>query len=524
MMGDREGIWEYKSIIILAILCLSFSASFYYVFDQKVDLNGDNAKYYLLAESIAEGKGYVSVYSPGEPPTSIYPPGYPVLMSPVMMFTESVSAQKVLNGIFLLLSGILLFFVSREVTGNDVLSGVVSLSTLLNVHLLKFASMMMSEASFILFSLLSVFLLAKSSRDQPWRDGYFYLFLLTLSFAFHIRTQGIALVGGVLFYYLCTRQWSHLSLTSVGFVLLALPWRIRNRVQDLGSSRYLDELMKVNPWRPEKGEVSIAGLFDRFLEQGGMLVAKGIPDSAFNFITADYQKDILLQEWGIGLLVLSAMMYGFWRLKKYNLFFFGYFLAVFVIVATWSAPVDNRYLITFIPFMHLGIFYGVYVAGREMLERANVRASGRRVVQGGLLVVALLMIPGLNDLHAKANRAYPRAYYNYFQVANELGQKQGCRNTLVSCRKPALFYLFSNCHTTRYTSSTDATKVISDMVEKGVDYVVLAQLGYSSTSRYLYPAIQKNKDLFAPVMQKKEPNTYVLKFNRDLARERVSGR
>lgn len=520
MISGIDSIYRYKTLMVVLALCVSFSASFYYIFDKKVDLNGDNAKYYLLAKSIAQGKGYVSVYSPGEPPTSVYPPGYPALMSGVMVFTESVTAQKILNGLFLLLSGVLLFFVSRKITESIFVSAIVSFSTLVNFHLLKFSSMMMSEVSFVLFSLVSLFFFTRSGDKVPWKDEYFYLFLLSLSFAFHIRTQGIALVGGFLFYYLFTRQWSHLSLTTVGFFLLALPWRIRNRIQELGSSRYLNELMQVNPWRPEKGEVSIFGLFDRFVEQGGMLIAEGIPDSIFNFVTADYQGDILFQEWVIGLATLSIMLYGFWQLKKYRLFFVGYFLAVFVIVATWSATVDNRYLITFIPFMQLGFFYGAYVLGREILGEVRFNFESVRIVQAGLLVVALLMIPGLSDLHAKANRSYPRAYYNYFQIANELGQKRGCQDTLVSCRKPALFYLFSNCYVTRYASSKDNKKVISKMIEKGVDYVVLEQLGYGSTARYLYPAIQNNRDLFTPIIQKKKPNTYVLRFNRDRARKK----
>jgi hypothetical protein len=224
----------------------------------------------------------------------------------------------------------------------------------------------------------------------------------------------------------------------------------------------------------------------------------------------------------VGLAALSIMLYGFWALKKYRLFFFGYFLAVFVIVATWSATVDNRYLITFIPFMQLGFFYGAYVVGRRIVDTASPNFAGRRVVQVGLLTVALLMIPGLSDLNAKANRSYPRAYYNYFQVANELGQERGCENTLVSCRKPGLFYLFSNCYTTRYASSTDNEKVISDMIEKEVDFVVLDQLGFSSTVRYLYPAIQNNRDLFTPVLQKKKPNTYVLQFHRDRAKKKIA--
>ncbi len=522
MANGLNTLYKYKTLVVILALCVSFSASFYYIFDPKVDLNGDNAKYYLLAQSIAQGKGYVSVYSPGEPPTSIYPPGYPALMSSVMVFTESVTAQKILNGLFLLLSGVLLFIVSREITDRTLLSGIVSLSTLLNFHLLKFSTMMMSEVSFVLFSLVSLFFFARSGDKAPWTDQYFYLFLLSLSFAFHIRTQGIALVGGFLFYYLFTRQWSHVSLTAGGFFVLALPWRIRNRIQELGSSRYLAELMQVNPWRPEEGEVSIFGLFDRFLEQGGMLIAKGIPDSIFNFVAADYQKEILAQEWLVGTVVLAVMLYGFWELKEYRLFFVGYFLSVFVIVATWSATVDNRYLITFIPFMQLGFFYGASVVGRQILGNANLNFDGERVVQVGLLAVVLLMVPGLSDLHAKANRSYPRAYYNYFQVANELGQKRECGNTLVSCRKPGLFYLFSNCYTTRYASSKDDKKVVSNMVKKGVDYVVLDQLGFSSTARYLYPAIQKNEGLFTPVLQKEKPNTYLLRFNREKARKKVA--
>lgn len=522
MTGIIDELYKYKNLVVVLALCVSFSASFYYIFDKKVDLNGDNAKYYLLAKSIAHGKGYVSVYSPGEPPTSVYPPGYPALMSGVMVFTESVSAQKILNGLFLLLSGVLLFFVSKGITDSIFVSAIASFSTLVNFHLLKFSSMMMSEVSFVLFSLISIYFFVKTGGKKLWKDGYFYLFLLSVSFAFHLRTQGIALVGGFLFYYLFKRQWRHLSLTTVGFVLLVLPWRIRNQIQDLGSSRYLAELVRANPWRPEEGQVSIFGLFDRFLEQGGMLIAKGIPDSVFNFVTVDYQADILFQEWVVGLVTLSVMVYGFWRLKKYRLFFIGYFLSVFVIVATWSATVDNRYLITFIPFMQLGIFYGAYVLGQEILGDVSFAFDGERIVQVGLLAVALLMVPGLSDLHARAERSYPRAYYNYFQIANELGQQRGCENTIVSCRKPAFFYLFSNCHAIRYAFSKDHKEVVSKMVKEGVDYVVLAQLGYSSTARYLYPAIKKNRNLFTPVIQRKKPDTYVLRFSRDRAKKKIT--
>jgi hypothetical protein len=514
MIDSLDQIYGGVTTVYILVLCVIFAASFSYVFDSKVNRGGDNAKYYLLGKSISQGKGYVDLNSPGEPPTSAFPPGYPLLMSPMLFFTQSIVAQKVLNGFFLLGSALLLFVIAKWVTKNELLAFSISVLTVVNFHLLKFSNMMMSEASFLFFSLLSVLFLMKSGDDKPvWKSWYFYTFLIALSFSFHIRTQGIALVGGVLFFFLFTRQWTRFSLTTVGFVLLALPWRFRNHIQGLGSSRYIDQLFRANPWRPEKGEVGILGLLQRTFEQGKMLITKAIPDSVFNFITADYQEPAGGGEWLIGILVLGVLLYGFWHLGQYRLFFLGYFLASFVIVASWSATVDNRYLVTIIPFLQFGLFYGAY----SLVEKIGFSFDSSKLASVGILCLCLFMLPRLGVLNARAERGYHKAYLNYYQIADELGRKVGCNNTLISCRKPNLFYLFSGCYTTRYHYSKDDTAVIQRMVDKGVDYVVLAQLGYSSTGLYLLPAIKKNSSLFRTVIQKKKPNTYLFKFRRGKA-------
>ncbi|HKL88835.1 MAG TPA: hypothetical protein VJ884_07495, partial [Salinibacter sp.] len=188
----------------------------------------------------------------------------------------------------------------------------------------------------------------------------------------------------------------------------------------------------------------------------------------------------------------------------------------------WSATVDNRYLVTIIPFLHVGFFYGSYRILRRLATKANSTLDVSAVVPAVFLGVGLLMIPQLSVLRAQAERPYPGGYRNYFQSANELGRKQGCRDALVSCRKPALFYLFSNCQATRYAFSKNDEKIIRDMVEKGVDYVVLDQLGFSSTARYLYPAIKSNRKLFRVIIRKKKPKTYIFRFDSERA-QRVIG-
>ena len=79
-----------------------------------------------------------------------------------------------------------------------------------------------------------------------------------------------------------------------------------------------------------------------------------------------------------------------------------------------------------------------------------------------------------------------------------------------------IFPVFHAPHTTTAsTSSPDS--VIVQMVRSKVDYVILEQLGYSSTPRYLLPAIQHRPDLFPIAWQLPNPDTYLLRFERDKA-------
>ena len=64
------------------------------VFDPRLHLGGDNAHYISLARSILSGKGYKAIYSPGEPPHTQYPFGYPVLLAMTMTISMSVKPER----------------------------------------------------------------------------------------------------------------------------------------------------------------------------------------------------------------------------------------------------------------------------------------------------------------------------------------------------------------------------------------------------------------------------------------------
>jgi hypothetical protein len=62
--------------------------------------------------------------------------------------------------------------------------------------------------------------------------------------------------------------------------------------------------------------------------------------------------------------------------------------------------------------------------------------------------------------------------------------------------------------------SLDDKEVLDFFRNNNVDYVVIEQLGFSSTAKYLVPAVQKNQDKFEVVLQLPNPDTYLLKFKK----------
>lgn len=73
--------------------------------------------------------------------------------------------------------------------------------------------------------------------------------------------------------------------------------------------------------------------------------------------------------------------------------------------------------------------------------------------------------------------------------------------------------MFSNRQSFKYLFATDAKKVLKGLVDKKVDYVILDQLAFSSTPKFLYPATQKYATLFLPLYATTEPQFYLLKFD-----------
>jgi hypothetical protein len=499
----------FKKNLHYIILAIIFLISFSYIFNSKLDLNGDNFNYLIFSKAIAQGKGYISPISGNEVPVNFYPPGYPAILAFFHLFIgNNIHAYKIINGIFLLISVMLLFLISKNITQKTKFFLFVSALILLNFHVLRFSTMIMSEMSFLLFYSLSFFFVYKlPTNDKFYKSPYLYLLILSLSISYYIRTIGIAIFLATIIHYFIHKHWKISFSIIGGFILLYVPWSIRNHIYGI-KSRYLGTIMTVNPWRPEEGNItSLSEFIDKMIANFDETVIKGFVDSLFPFLNIQYQQDSTFLFIIFSIIILSIIFIGAYNMGRLKYLFIFFLLGNIGIFMLWHGGNGIRYVIPVIPVIFITFYNGILWLINKLVKSKNSLLWGYALI----IIIGILTVPTLKKLNLINSQNYPPGYKNYIAIAKSLKENTP-KNTIVCGRKPEILYYFSERPSFNYKYSKDTDEVIRNLTEKNVDYVILDQLGYSSTSRYLYPAIKNNPDLFKTVIHLKNPDTYLLQF------------
>lgn len=511
--------------LLMLILAVFFAGIYGYTLDKKLDLNGDNAIYLTLAHHMADGQGYSDYTAEGLKPTAKFPVGYPAILSVFMRLgIDDLVFFKCLNAFFMFVSIGLLYLIFNHLSKQNYLAFGIAALTLASTHLLHFAGMAMSEMSYlfcIVASMGAMYLYARednkeqSERKPFYRNPWFYVAFAGATFAYYIRSVGTTILFALVVFYLFRKEWWQALCSVAGMAVLLAPWMVRNAHYGL-KSRYLGTLLQVNPWRPEEGQISsFKELFDKMITNLDETVIKGFREVLFPFWQVPAEPSTW---WGVvvGLLIVAVIIWGAWNMKKWRWMMIAFLIANIGILSVWQGGNGSRYVTPFIPMLYLCFYYGIFVTIKLLLKDR----LKEHTLWGLVLLMMLLPVrTPIQNLHAASQRPYPPAYKNYFQLAKQMN-KTLPKGTVVICRKPELFCYFApNIFATYYKFDLDPKVVIADMVERKAEYVILEQLGYGSTPRYLYPAIRRYPQVFPIVQHIKNPDTYLLKFDKEKAEQ-----
>lgn len=553
-------------VLYLFLLTILFYKTYDRVFDKKVHLGGDNAGYYILGKALAHGDGYRSIQTKDQVPANHFPPGYPVMIAAVMKtFSGKITTIKTANGFYMWAALMVLFFLFRALTRNIHLSFIACLLAAYNFHLLEYSTIMMSEIPFVLFSAISLLLFVLTDFEKTfYKNWKFILFILVLVFAFYIRTLGISLFLSFMLILLIQKRWKYAGFLAFGFILLVSPWQIRSH--NLGGNSYVNQLTRKNPYRPELGPMELADWPERVAMNAKRYFTLEITNGVLPFETIDYKQcvtqlkreagtleidstatqaqtppkeltlaekqedaakrgmpgakvEITTNDYLLAILLLVLMAIGLARMKDHRILIGLYLAGTFAIVFLWpEAWFGIRFMLPLVPILIMLALFGLTQIPDLIAERTKKDQPWLLSILIPLVVFFSMQSKldnRVDELEKRAKGIYINKFKNYFDIAT-WSNKNLPREAVVACRKGQLFYLYASRWVTGYKNTLDQEELIENLHEKGVTHVVLDQLGYASTSRYLYPAIKKYPGKFKVIYQLKEPDTYLMQFNYDL--------
>ena len=202
------------------------------------------------------------------------------------------------------------------------------------------------------------------------------------------------------------------------------------------------------------------------------------------------------------------MVYGVIKLPKFQWLIVGYLLGTLAVLMLWPEVwIGVRFIVPAIPIFLLVFVNGIYTLFGLLLKSAPKKVVIYSI--GGFLM--LFQFKAVRAIHDTAKEPYAPAWKNYFATADWL-KKNERKDVVVSCGKPALYYLYSGTYTTRY-KFLSPEELIANLEKNQVDYVVIDQ-AYGNTLRYLLPAVRKYPGRFQQVYHLDNPDTYLLKFKR----------
>jgi hypothetical protein len=196
----------------------------------------DDARYLLLARSIAGGTGYRFVFVPGSPAGTHFPPAFPLVLAALWKiapaFPASVTLFKLLNAFMLALAGFAAFVFARDRAALPpwVATGV-ALAFAGSVPVLFLDGVLFSEPFFIA-ALIGALMVSERAVRSETSEGVAHLAAiafgagLAIGAVTMIRTLGIAFGVGLAITLASRKQWRELACSMAGIAVWVVPWQL----------------------------------------------------------------------------------------------------------------------------------------------------------------------------------------------------------------------------------------------------------------------------------------------------------
>ena len=515
-MNQNQNIVIALSVALLALL---------YTFDPNIGTYSDPARYYLLGQSISMGTGLTSIWDAKAPPDTISSPGFPILIALLSMISGgSILLIKVVNGLFFLALTVLGYRLMIRLGMDHIVVLPSILLLTFNLHLVKHASLMMTELPYLFLATLSLFLLVRSEHQE--NDVIDMNFILGIVFAiasFYFRSVGATLLFAVFFNELWHKRWRRL-LISVGLPLLAIsPWILRSiNLEGITNTELFTSAETAYP------QLIPAGFIDytiRLYKNIWYINSVGLIKGFLPFLSSAAEWHVIVGVL-LGTTVGGFAIIGRKGIAHFRVLIFGYVLLnIGLILAVPYIFMLSRLFIPVLPFIAVMFVNGVH----HLVHKLPTPLLSRGVY---LLVIGIIITGSAintSRLREELSKPLPPGFVRYHKAA-----KWARDNLPVYANMGTMFGERFFLYGGRVTSSlpiTDDPYFFTQLLSmQGVTHVFKDEIVWSLSSGYsigsavaLEPAIEKYPTAFEEVFRSDEGNTSIYRFIPDSVQKLIEG-
>ncbi len=443
----------------------------------------DDGHYLALAQALANGHGFIRVLAPGQPPETLYPPGWPMMLAPLWWLQPSGSTDytifKLAPIALTLALGGLTYGWLRWRGHSAVFCTAVVLLTLFSPRIFAFSNVLFSEmayASLSIAALWAVEYYAQTSRAK-WTTAI--LPALAVIACVYVRTFGLALVAASLIFLMTRRRWKHaLWFAAIGLFLWS-PWLVRGALTANSTSDYAAEFWLKSIEQPALGTVSLGDLAVRALLNTRTYLTAGLPGALFpsqvQLTYVNMPEALRLgAPWAgsdviIAIVLVAGIVRQFWR--RHGLA--EWYVVIYVGVALLWPWEPTRLVVPLIPLLWMYFLTEInQVLNLLTRQRPRAHVTLQRIGLSALTVFILMNVTtlGAYALHLRQTDVLPSNWKSQ-QLLLDWIERHTPRDSRYGMMNDYQFYLYTGRQVMREIQSAEALK------RDGVDYVVLVPYG-----------------------------------------------
>ncbi len=470
-------------VFILCLLPLILSVNSHF------NLSNDAATYSVLAKNLAEGRGYT--YQ-GYPHIK-YPPGFPALLSLVILFFgPGFLYQRIfmaLTGAFSLWMGYV--WAKRRFGENAALPVLIAMG--FTMFFVYYASFTLTDVPFLGLIMLGMILLKNMERRPGYRKAFFSGLVFGLGSMF--RLAGLLVVPALLVSFLARMKrtrcsFRHIIVTVIVACLPCLAWfsakamtRKRLPVSIREGATYLSEMKGESLWLDTpKGifpnmlyqlrirPVIFAGACAQFLT-GGRAGKAGVegPWGQKGIVSIICAGVILVS-------ALYSLLKGFFPM---DVFFFIY-LAILMVTPPF---VGWRYFVPLLPFLYGSIFH---LSG-SLAGRFGSRYHRLVPLFLGLVFLGLWAGPTIDFIKKQRSVNPYKGHELPFVRTIMFLKEKGAKGSTTICAEGPIVHLLSGKRAWGFPLTNE--KDVKEWIMEKADYVLLSSWSFPVDERLLRKAV-----------------------------------